>query len=901
MPDYRAADMTVVMVEEFNQLHGQTFDANDPPTLKKLLEALHALPRGDRRAALCLSGGGIRSASFALGLVQALAERKILRHFHFLSTVSGGGYIGAWLTVWRHLVKDDSLFMKMLCGRRKKEKARLIAEASRLAAPAPGYHADQAYEEPMELSMLRANSSFLTPKLGVMSADTWTLVALYIRNLVLNWAVYVPLIFAVLLAPIVSRDVLKAVQSRELIEFNHFVLAAIILLFIIAVFTSVRGRLAETNDNRVTQGQFLIFELLPIYVASMLVCVYTVGQCNLVGGSGCWLDKVDPGVTAIVGGIIYFVAWGAAFLAYGSHPMFLRFPKPGDPWPPVLMWLAWTACGAISGGLVGWGMVLARPLAPNPTLIVVFGVGWIGQSIFFANAVYLAVTSVSRLGDVEREWLARSSGWFVAMTVVWAGFSALVLYAQPIVDALTAGAVVAFGGGVGAVVARIGASAKTLSGFTSKNGKGFSMAPILALAAVIFLIALVLALSSLIPHAYDLLGRLLGWQSHPVRVGPVAIAICVAFVTLVAFIVNVNRFSAHALYRNRLIRAFLGSARGPTGAFGKTGDPFTGFDREDNVWMRDMMFPDQSGQTRLFPVINMALNTVAGANNAWRERKAESFTVTPLRSGNEWVGFWPTTNYGSRKDGLSLGTAIAISGAAASPNMGYHSSPLVGLIMTLFNVRLGWWLGNPSQPYTAAHESPPFGMIQFISELFGLTNDKSAYVYLSDGGHFENLGLYEMVRRRCSFILVSDAGCDPDYAFADLGNAVRKIWIDLGIKIDFGKIAIEKRPEPGKTSQGVYCAAATITYPEGGQGHLLYLKPTLLGSEPADVRAYASAYPDFPNQTTADQFFTESQMESYRSLGAHIVETVFGDADDDDSDSPIDALAPYWRSIKKFA
>ena len=82
---------------------------------------------------------------------------------------------------------------------------------------------------------------------------------------------------------------------------------------------------------------------------------------------------------------------------------------------------------------------------------------------------------------------------------------------------------------------------------------------------------------------------------------------------------------------------------------------------------------------------------------------------------------------------------------------------------------------------------------------------------------------------------------------------------------------------------------------------VIALKPTLLGSEPADVRAYASAYPDFPNQTTADQFFTESQMESYRSLGAHIVETVFGDADDDDTDAPIDALAPYWRSIKKFA
>jgi hypothetical protein len=234
--------------------------------------------------------------------------------------------------------------------------------------------------------------------------------------------------------------------------------------------------------------------------------------------------------------------------------------------------------------------------------------------------------------------------------------------------------------------------------------------------------------------------------------------------------------------------------------------------------------------------------------------------------------------------------------------MGYHSSPLVGLIMTLFNVRLGWWLGNPSRPTTAPQESPPFSMVQFIQELFGLTSDTSPFVYLSDGGHFENLGLYEMVRRRSHFIVVSDAGCDPDCAYEDLGNAVRKIRIDLGVEIEFKKLIIEKRGQPGDNSKAVYCAIGRIKYPESNvEGHLLYLKPTFYGIEPADVRAYAAASKNFPHETTGDQFFSESQMESYRTLGAYVTETVLGTpVAPSDNSAPLTALGPYWARIQAF-
>jgi len=891
-----AIGMTAVLAEEFNQLHGETYDPKKPPSLQELLKAIHDLPPENRRTALCLSGGGIRSASFALGVLQGLAEKQILDKFHFLSTVSGGGYIGAWLSVWRKCVGNDSKLMEMISGRREKE-------AGRLSPPKEGYNADQAFMEPVELSILREHSNFLTPKLGAMSADTWTLIALYIRNLLLNWAVYLPLVAAALLVPVLMREVLDSTALRERVDLHHWALATAVALFTLAVFTSVRGRLAQESKHRVDQRAFLWLELLPIYVASVLVCFYSVGRCNICGGSGCWVEKITPIMTTVAGALIYLLGWLEAFRRYGDRSTRRNVPTLSDPFPPALLCISWGIAGAIAGALVGWGLVIARGHAVDPTLIVILGVGWIAVSIFLANAVYLALTSISKVGDVEREWLARSSGWFTAMTVVWAGFSALVLYAPSFINIFDVYWSILIGGTAGALAARIGSSAKTLFSFRGKPIESLSMTAILSLASALFLIALVIVLSSLLPSLLAAVAALFDWNVHPIRTILATIILCVGMVGLIAYFVNVNRFSAHSLYRNRLIRAFLGAARGPAAIRSQTSDPFTGFDRMDNKWVRDMIFPEEKGRSRLFPVINMALNTVAGANKAWQERKAESFTVTPLRSGNESVKFWPTGNYGSRENGLSLGTAIAISGAAASPNQGYHSSPIVGLAMTLFNVRLGWWLGNPSRPTSAPQESPPFGMVQFISELFGLTNNKSDYVYLSDGGHFENLGLYEMVRRRCHFIIVSDAGCDPDCAFADLGNAVRKIWIDLGVRIDFARINLEKRKEPDKKGQAVYCAVGTIKYPGAGerQGHIVYLKPGFFGTEPADILAYASVNKAFPHETTADQFFSESQMESYRALGAHVIETVFGPRGSDDPNAPIPPLAPYWAKIRTYA
>lgn len=296
---------------------------------------------------------------------------------------------------------------------------------------------------------------------------------------------------------------------------------------------------------------------------------------------------------------------------------------------------------------------------------------------------------------------------------------------------------------------------------------------------------------------------------------------------------------------------------------------------------------------RLLHVIGTALNLVGGKRLAWQQRRAESFSISPLHCGSLFRGYRRSRNYGG-VDGISLGTTVTISGAPVSSNMGYHSSlAAVTFALTLFNARLGWWLGNPGAaggdrsytkwaqpPYQRAF--PRMSLAPIVMEAFGLTDDTSRYVLLSDGGHFDNLGLYEMVLRRCRFIVAVDASQDENATFDDIGATVRKIRIDLGIDIVFEQpVAIYKRGDPEiARGNGRYCAVATIHYPDGDdrRGVLLYIKPGILGDEPRDVLQYALANPAFPHQSTLDQLFDESQFESYRRLGEHVVDSLCGNS-----------------------
>ena len=254
----------------------------------------------------------------------------------------------------------------------------------------------------------------------------------------------------------------------------------------------------------------------------------------------------------------------------------------------------------------------------------------------------------------------------------------------------------------------------------------------------------------------------------------------------------------------------------------------------------------------------------------------------------------PEPGKGERKPGygqdLRLGTALSISGAAASPNMGYHSSPAVTFLMTVFNARLGWWLGNPAREKW--REPGPRSGFYLFKELFGRTNANSKYIYLSDGGHFENLGVYELIRRRCRYIVACDASEDPALAFWDLGSLVRKCREDLGVRIEIDIAPLLRQQTRGMSRW--HCSVGKIRYDDldvgAIPGVLLYIKPSLTGDEPADIRNYVVDHPKFPHQPTANQFFSESQFESYRALGEHIAREVFRDAVGQGGDVPAGAL-----------
>jgi Patatin-like phospholipase len=343
------------------------------------------------------------------------------------------------------------------------------------------------------------------------------------------------------------------------------------------------------------------------------------------------------------------------------------------------------------------------------------------------------------------------------------------------------------------------------------------------------------------------------------------IAILALIAAVFALTVDINDFSMHNLYKNRLVRCYLGASRPD-----RQPKRWSGMDPNDDFALSELK------GFRPHPIINTTLNMVHGDELAWQERKGESFTFStdfcgferPVLSdaGYRRGNYRPTEQYAGN---VRLGTAFVISGAAVNPSWGYHSSPATTFLMALFNVRLGQWLGNPIG--TKWTKRGPKTFLYWLYELLGYTNDKRDFVDLTDGGHFENLGIYELVRRECPLIIASDAGEDRDFTFEDLGGAIRKCRADFGADIDIQTLML--RPDAKTGWSECHCAVGVIKYMSGRTGYLLYLKASLTGDEPEDVLEYHREHREFPHQSTADQWFSESQFESYRRLGLHVVDT----------------------------
>lgn len=812
------------------------------------------------RSALCISGGGIRSATFALGAIQGLAESGILSMFDYLSTVSGGGYIGSWLTAWKQ---------------RRNGLAAVIPEL----LPAAPFPPEQA---PDPIQHLREYNSYLSPTLGLFSADTWTLVATVLRNMFLNWLVLVPLLLFALMMP---RLVLSGAKLGDTyIYYGHWLVdlrdvlkwvfpAASGLFFAIGTFNALRY-LPHVGGENPSQGHFLKYVLLPLVCSGMAFMAlegwFTGGDIS-APSSLTFLDLLAGiGISGASAWIAYLLIFHKKFAGKPQAILGLSFA--------LLLTVVSCATGAWAMTrffrTFSWALYITVSL---PLLLLAFA---------FAVVMFVGLTS-NVLNDEDREWLSRAGAWWLLFTLGWAAICTLSLHAPEwyLHRHIWARSLFACSGGIGGVLTALGSLSKSKPEQPgAESQKPGVMANILdlgmKLAAVVFVVAFLAGLGVLInvlllnvgmevskapAFVKTLTGQQWWTMGSLVEYTPPTLAILFALAFLLigwlmARCININKFSLHAMYRDRLIRAYLGASNDHPEI-----NKFTGFDETDNLMMAQL-----TPGLRPLHVVNITLNLVAGKRLAWQQRKAEPFTVSALHSGSGNLGYRPSSAYGG-KNGISLGTAMSLSGAAASPNMGYYSSAVFGFIMTLLNARLGAWLGNPGPAgcYTWRKQGPSSAVDSLVREAFGLTDEKCPYVYLSDGGHFENLGLYEMVKRRCRYILVLDGAADGELQFGDLGNALRKIRIDSKVNIKFQEGWAQALLDREKR-----WAVATIGYQAAGMGedgYLIYIKPLICGSEPPDVVAYRAVNPDFPHQSTANQFFNESQTESYRMLGLHTI------------------------------
>ncbi|UFZ05853.1 hypothetical protein LQG66_05970 [Bradyrhizobium ontarionense] len=278
-----------------------------------------------------------------------------------------------------------------------------------------------------------------------------------------------------------------------------------------------------------------------------------------------------------------------------------------------------------------------------------------------------------------------------------------------------------------------------------------------------------------------------------------------------------------------------------------------------------------------YHLVNCALNVPASKQARMQGRLTDFFLFSRAFCGSPLTGYQPTQAWERLDDDLDLGTAMAISGAAAAAQMGTGTIRTLSFWLALFNIRLGYWIRNPG--HARAGDVGPPGLSYLLQEMCGLADESRPHVNVSDGGHIENLGVYELLRRRCKYIVAIDGEQDAQMTFHGLTTLQRLAAIDLGITIDIGLDQLR----PSKTSglSHSHFAFCRIHYPrttrDDGESHgyLIYLKLSLTGNEGEFIRRYRLDEPNFPHHSTANQFFTEAQFEAYRSLGEHVGDKLF--------------------------
>jgi hypothetical protein len=887
---------------------------------------------------LAFSGGGIRSATFGLGVLEGLKKLGLLNQVHYLSTVSGGGYIGGWFSA--------------NCRRARDRRDAYDWRSS---------EADWS----RSIQYLRDYSNYLSPDVGFFSADTWSMFTIWARNAMLvQWTIAIT-VACVLLVPRLAAYVFSIWPTAG--HFRWFSVG----LFIVGV-AGIAGNLQQVSNakkdgwrkwllrkERARAGLALaavfgaavwatgfdpfgpppIDPWMSLFVAGLLVmggycllptalAVYdwrakaTYTEVNYGQAHVQWFIVVPLLVCSFLFGAILWdlsetvlatMTYGQLFLGAWRHwpfPLSVVF---------ISLWgLAF--CSIEQWKVKGPAVALIAAVGSVVTLhallcaIVLLLQPWSSQSMShafvmapvmvlyaFSLTIIVVIGLVGRQSlESVREWWSRLGAWLIIYGAAWVIVTVAAVYGPPLVYlAFTKHFWVSLSSAAGWAGTILAGLAAGHSDRTGRDETAKARNPlhefVAFVAPFLFIVGLLIGVATLL----DLIIQVntngktwteMGMDPDKGTIALVSLAVlgvCAGLVMLLGWRTDINVFSLNAFYRNRLVRAYLGATRlgnkhsppaDPTAL--RNPQNFTGFDEQDDLPLADLNGADKRLAGPLH-IVNCALNLGGSRDLALHTRHSASFTLSPLYAGSDYehcdasgatakVGYVETARYGGRRQETTLGKAISVSGAAASPNMGYHTSPVVAFLLTVFNLRLGWWFANPAQNY--ARKAPHFNLRYMILELFGSATGRSKFLMVSDGGHFENLAVYELVKRRCKVIIASDAECDPTLSFEGLGSLIRMCQVDFGfeIKIDVGSL----RPRAGSPWSEQRCAVGTIDYGDD-TGYLVYLKSAMTGHEPTAVLQYKARHSHFPHETTGDQFYAEDQFESYRRLGAEVTGSAF--------------------------
>lgn len=845
---------------------------------------------------LCISGGGIRSATLGLGMIQALTKKGVFKTIDYLSTVSGGGYIGSCLTT--------------LLSHKTIPTPGAEIGVTPEASPFVGLNETAGYAEQDKTAMsvrhqmhhLRSHGDYLVPIKRLLSRDVQRAVGTVAVGVAHNWTLlFFFLVFAVGLVHWLCYSVMGD------------------------AFTSILGYCREIELDEELTGVGFVTAYLSEWLGAVL------GQTYVEMIKAAIWDENDRHAVMIVCGVLWTTAWGVSVLMMRTIiTMAVRVARVGDRIKAGMtvqdhferyFILSFNVLSIVTATVFSLFLAWTYPAEHDGERLVSFFFlpAGFGLGGWMAAVVMLPVIEFfdGRDGSIRRSLFSAMRGACIYGLLFSLSIPLFVIVAFAIanVDRLFWTSLVTLA--ITFVITRMKSPEKK-----SKRSAIASRVrvPLLNLAVGIFVLVLfswisALLMKSIYPlllYGYDackigpwetqnpLLLTAMGWIGMSDAAAFVYASVgCIGIlvVVLLGLFINSNRVSPHYFYRDRLADAYLRTSarveRGP--GCREQGMPMAELRNDEDLPLTAIGGDNGCGPYHLFVT---AINLQGSDELNRKTMLSDHFVFSKDYVGSDATGYVRTGCY--RQGKTKIARAMTISAAAAGSAMGRDWFFAQSFAMTLFNIRLGYWMANPwlycDMDETKAKafdpERPPIFWPKYLSfETMGHSTARHRLVNLSDGGHTgDNLGLVPLLRRRCEVIYVGDFEYDPAFAFGSFNNAVRMAFIEenIVIDIDLRPLIGEKIDDEDDTIRSVSRLSVVegrILYPAtetepASTGKLVYMKSSLSETGdhklPAHVLNYKAEHPEFPHQSTADQFFDDAQFEAYRALGEEIAMGVSG-------------------------